>query len=141
MVTLPRAIFDAMLAHVRADYPDEACGILQGDGQTPTATDHFPARNAARELGDDPATFSVIAGTDLLAILNQIDAADGALLAYYHSHPRTAAYPSERDIQYAGNWPGLFYLIFSLIDPQQPVLRAFLVADGQVSEAPVQIAE
>ena len=141
MVTLPRAVYDAMLAHVRAGYPDEACGILAGDAPGGAITAHYPARNAAADVGDDPATFSIIAGPDLLALINAIDANDWVVFAYYHSHPRTPAYPSPRDIHYAGNWPGTYYLIFSLADLDRPILRAFLVEDGAVREDGITIVD
>lgn len=136
VVTLPRAIYDAMLAHVGAGYPDEACGILAGDGVTPRALTHFPARNAAE---GDAATFSIIDPPELLAIWNAIDGNDQVILSYYHSHPRTQAYPSPRDIHYAQGWPGTYYLIFSLIDPDHPVLRAFLVEGEAVTEHEIAI--
>ena len=136
VVTLPQAIYAAMLAHVRAGYPNEACGMLAGDGVTLRACHDFPAVNAATE----PATFSIIDGPALLAIMNELDRNDWVPLAYYHSHPRTPAYPSPRDIQYAQGWPGTYYLIFSLSDPEQPVLRAFLVADDHVTEHEIAIA-
>jgi proteasome lid subunit RPN8/RPN11 len=140
MVTLPRAIYAAMLAHVQAGYPDEACGILAGDANGRVTRD-FPARNAAADVGDNPRTFSIIAGPDLLQIINAIDDQDEIVFAYYHSHPHTQAYPSPRDIHYAGNWPGTYYLIFSLADPARPILRAFLVEAGQVIEEEITIAD
>jgi proteasome lid subunit RPN8/RPN11 len=130
-----------MLAHVQAGYPDEACGILAGDAARAAITKHYPTRNAAADIGDDPHTFSTIAGTDLLAIMNEIDDHDWTVFSYYHSHPSTQAYPSPRDIFYAGNWPGTYYLIFSLADSAQPILRAFLVENGEVREDAVQITE
>ncbi|HKD77769.1 MAG TPA: M67 family metallopeptidase [Ktedonobacterales bacterium] len=138
VVTLPRPIYDAMVAHVRAGYPDEACGILAGDDATDTATKIFPARNAA----EDPSDFSIIDGPELLDIWNEIDGNDWCVLSYFHSHPRSPAYPSPRDIQYAKNWPGTYYLIFTLMDdPDTPQLRAFLVDGDQVSEHEIAIVE
>jgi proteasome lid subunit RPN8/RPN11 len=128
MVTLPRSIYDAMLAHVREGYPNEACGVLASDGQR--IVKHYPARNAAEE----PATFSIIDGPDLLRIWDEIESHEWMLLAYYHSHPRTPAYPSPRDIQYAQGWPGTYYLIFTLMGPAAPVLRAFLIDGETVTE-------
>lgn len=140
MVTLPRAIYDAMLAHVLAGYPDEACGILAGEDATNHVREHYPTRNAAADHGDDPRTFSVVASDDLLRIWNAIDAQDWALIAYYHSHPHSPAYPSARDIRYAQGWPGTYYLIFTLQDgPDQPQLRAFLIEGEQVREEAIAI--
>lgn len=141
MVTLPRAIYAAMLAHVQAGYPNEACGVLASAEGSAVATHHFPTRNAAADTGGDPETFSVIAPQDLLAIWDAIDTNDWTMLAYYHSHPATEAYPSPRDIRYAQGWPGTYYLIFSLRDPATPALRAFLITGEDVVEELVQIDE
>lgn len=139
MVTVPRAIYAAMLAHVQAGYPNEACGVLASDAGSTTATQHFPTRNAAADTGGDPQTFSVIAPQELLPLWDEIDRNDLTLLAYYHSHPATEAYPSPRDIRYAQGWPGMYYLIFSLRDPAQSELRAFLITGDAVAEEPIDL--
>lgn len=141
MVKVSRAIYEAMLAHVQAGYPNEACGILGGNAEGTAVLTHFPARNAAADDGGDPHTFSIIAGPELLKIVNTIYDADGSVLVYYHSHPVTQAYPSPRDIQYANNWPGTYYFIFSLADRTQPIMRAFLISGDVVKEEAVVIAE
>jgi proteasome lid subunit RPN8/RPN11 len=135
-VILPRAVFAAMLAHVQAGYPNEACGVLAGDEGR--VVKHYPAANAS----ETPETFSEIGSRELLAIWQEVDARDWGFFAYYHSHPQTPAYPSPRDILLAQGWPGTFSLIFSLSDSQSPVLRAFLIAaDRSVLEYPLVISE
>ena len=141
MVMVPGTIYAAMLAHVQAGYPDEACGILAGNAEGTAFIKHFPARNAAADDGGDPHTFSIIAAPELLQIVNEIYDADGSVLVYYHSHPQTAAYPSARDIRYANNWPGTYYFIFSLADRTNPVMRAFLISGETVNEKAVEIEE
>ena len=137
MVSVPRAIYDAMLAHLRAAYPYEGCGVLAGDGVIPLATRHFPARNAATE----PETFSIIASDELIVIWNAIDGADEAVLAYYHSHPQTQAYPSARDIHYAQGWPGAYSIISSFADVARPIVRAYLIRGEDVQEEAITIVE
>src|SRR5262249_442132 len=68
------------------------------------------------------------------AIWNELEAHDWQMLAYYHSHPATPAYPSSRDVLWSRNWPGTLYIIFSLADPTAPVVRAFHVADEKIAE-------
>ena len=140
MVSVPRPYYDAMLAHVQAGFPAEACGILAFDPATQQIVHDYPTRNAAADIGDDPVTFSIIAPSDLLNIYNEIDAHDWELHAYYHSHPHSPAYPSARDVAYATNWPGVYYFIFTLMDPAAPQLRAFLVEDGVIREEVVELA-
>ncbi len=135
MITLPGAVADAMLAHVQAGYPHEACGVLAGsDGRV---VKHYPATNAS----ETPETFSLIGSQELLSIAQEIDDHDWTYFAYYHSHPHTPAYPSPRDIAHAQDWPGTLYIIFSLRDREHPELRAFTVkSDRSVSEHQITIA-
>src|SRR5690348_3675624 len=67
-LALPRAVLAAMLAHVAAGYPDEACGILAGAAGRVTA--HFPAENASTT----PRVFSEIAPEAVLAIWGELEA-------------------------------------------------------------------
>ena len=43
------------------------------------------------------------------------------------------AYPSATDVRLAF-WPEAYYVLVSLIDPDSPIVRAFRIEDGQVSE-------
>ena len=61
------------------------------------------------------------------------------LLAIHHSHPESPARPSEEDIRLAYT-PGAAYVILSLRE-QEPVIRGFLIAEGEVSEVPVRVEE
>ena len=45
------------------------------------------------------------------------------MLAIYHSHTKSAAYPSQTDVNQAVNWPDAIYLIVSLEDPESPTSR------------------
>lgn len=60
------------------------------------------------------------------------------LLAIYHSHPRSAAYPSPTDIAQA-YYPDAVYFILSL--SPRPELRAFRIVNGQATEVPYQIVD
>ncbi len=134
VITLPRAVVDEMLAHVQAGYPNEACGVLAGqDGRV---VKHYPATNAS----DTPETFSQIGSRELLSIAQEIDDNDWTFFAYYHSHPRTQAYPSPRDINLSQGWPGTLYIIFSLRNQEQPEMRVFSInRDHSVTEHQVNI--
>ena len=64
-------------------------------------------------------------------------AAEGRdLVAIYHSHPRTRAYPSSTDVAKA-TYPDASYMIVSLQDPAIPEIRAFRILEGRVSEGTV----
>jgi [CysO sulfur-carrier protein]-S-L-cysteine hydrolase len=133
VLRLPADVLGAMLAHVDAGYPDEACGVLAG--QAGRVTRHYPAANAS----DTPRTFSEIGSQELLTIWNDIDAHDWQALAYYHSHPASAAYPSPRDVLWSHGWPGTYYIIFSLAERDRPVVRAFLIAGDTIHEHRIEL--
>jgi proteasome lid subunit RPN8/RPN11 len=133
ILRLPRGALTEMLAHVQAGYPDEACGVLAGaNGRV---VRHFPAANAAAT----PRTFSEIGPHELLAIWNAIEERDWQMLAYYHSHPASPAYPSRRDVLWSRGWPGTYYIIFSLADHANPAVRAFLIEGEAIHEHRIEV--
>lgn len=126
MLKLARAYVDDIIAHAREDAPNECCGILAGnDG---LATRLYRALNAEAS----PYRYNVDP-KDLLRIYRDIEANGWEVLAIYHSHTHTEAYPSQTDVRLAA-WPDAYYLIVSLADEANPVLRAFRIQDGQVTE-------
>ena len=119
-----------MLRHLQAGAPNEACGILAGAGETVLKV--YTAPNA----DNSPKTYS-IAPADMLRIMNDIDDNGWEMLASFHSHPATPAYPSPTDVYRAG-WPDLHYVIVSLAaDP--PEMRAFRIENDTIAEE--EIAE
>ncbi len=122
-LTLPRPIYDAIIAHARAGKPEEVCGLLRGrDG---VVTGILPARNAA----PNPITDYEVEASALLVQFEWEEAGD-ELIAIYHSHPEDPAYPSASDaIQ--SYYPDSIYLICSLLDDDQPDLRGYFLRDAQ----------
>ena len=133
VVRIPQAIYEEMVAHVVAGYPNEACGALGSkDGQV---VKNYPTANAA----EHPDDFSIIDPLDLLHIYEDIDAYDGEMI-YYHSHPHSEAYPSPRDREWARH-SGYLYIIFShRLYPEPPYARVFSIdGDAEVTEGRVEI--
>jgi proteasome lid subunit RPN8/RPN11 len=128
-VRLPRALADQMVEHARSELPNEACGLLGGrDGE---AASFHPARNSDAS----PYRYTVDAG-DALRIVLAIEDGGDDVVAIYHSHTASAAYPSRTDADLA-TWPTAAYVIVSLAsDP--PDIRAFDLSDG-VAEIPLEI--
>ena len=126
---LPAAMVEEIIAHARADAPNEACGIIAGkDGR---ATRLYRAINAEAS----PYRYSVDT-KDLLRIHKDVDARDEEFLVIYHSHTHTDAYPSPTDVRLAA-WPDAYYVLVSLKD-EPPVVRAFRILDGAVTEEPLE---
>ncbi len=137
VVHIPASIYNEMIEHVLAGYPDEACGALGSKGNQ--VVKHYPTANAAADKGYRPDDFSIISEADMVRIYNEIDDYDGELI-YYHSHPVSEAYPSARDIEWA-KVGGYLYLIFSLqYRPKSPYARIFRIAgDGAVTEGTIEL--
>lgn len=125
VVRIPVAMYKDMVAHVVAGYPDETCGLLASkDGRV---VKNYPTANAA----EHPDDFSEISPKDLLKISYDIDEYDGEMYSYYHSHPKSEAYPSQRDKEWAKR-NKLYYIIFShRFYPEPPYARVFSVLDDE----------
>lgn len=132
-LVLEQTYIDQMIAHARDDLPNEACGIIAGSDGRPTKL--YRAINAEKS----PYRYSVDA-KDLLRIHRDVDEHDWEFLAIYHSHTQTEAYPSPTDVRLAA-WPEAYYIVVSLADDANPIVRAFRITDGNVSEEPIELAE
>jgi proteasome lid subunit RPN8/RPN11 len=117
MLTLPQSICDQIIAQSRAGKPEEICGLLRG--RAGRAVEALPARNVA---GDRVNNYEV----DPRSLLRQFEfeEAGDEMVAIYHSHPISVAYPSATDA-WSAHYPETAYLICSLEFDDAPVLRAF----------------
>ena len=131
---ISRRIHDEIVAHSREEAPNECCGLVGGrDGQ---ATSVHRARNEFAS----PLRYNVHP-QDLLAITRSIEDEGQELAAIYHSHTRSEAYPSQTDVNLARNWPDPLYLICSLTNPDEPVLRGFSIREDRVDEVELEVLE
>lgn len=133
---LPKAMVEEMVAQALAELPNECCGIILGrDGE---AMKLFRTRNAEAS----PFRYS-IHPLDLLQVEREADANGWEVLVIYHSHVASEAYPSPTDIRLA-QWPGTdppadlypnaYYVLVSLKNRDAPVVRAFRIRAGRVTE-------
>ena len=64
------------------------------------------------------------------------------LLAFYHSHTHSPAYPSATDVRMAlqSGWLDVCYVLVSLENRKDPQIRAFRISeDGDVEEQQIQV--
>ena len=135
MLAIPKDLHDKIVAHARADHPDEACGVLAGSAGSDRPERFIPMMNAARS-----PTFYEFDSTEQFQTWKEMDEQDEEPVVIYHSHTATEAYPSRTDISYA-NEPGAHYVLVSTRDPTIAEFRSFRIADGQVTEEPVTVVE
>jgi len=126
MLSLPRKFIDEMIAHALEDAPNECCGIIAG--QDGLAVKLFRAQNSEAS----PYRYNVDP-QDLFRIHRECEANGWEFIVIYHSHTASEAYPSATDVRLAF-WPEAYYVLVSLMDRDSPVVRAFRIEDGQVSE-------
>ena len=124
---LPEEMRQAIVDHARRDAPRECCGIIAGRDGSPVRL--YPTRNIA-----EGNSLYEIDPAELIELeFHTMPAEETELVAIYHSHPVSPAYPSATDIALAF-WPDAIYVICSLADPEQPVVRGFRMRDGEVTE-------
>ncbi len=131
----PAALVEELITHAREDEPNECCGMIAGrDGV---------ATRVIRATNTEASPFMyVMDPREQLDIMDRIDDADEEMLGIYHSHTRSAAYPSRTDVELAF-FPETAYVIVSL-QQKEPVIRAYRLSrtapDGQqVAEIPIEV--
>jgi len=135
VLTISRDLRDKIVAHARADHPDEACGVLAGRAGTDRPERFIPMTNAARS-----PTFYEFDSTEQFRVWKEMDERDEEPVVIYHSHTATEAYPSRTDISYA-NEPGAHYVLVSTRDPASTEFRSYRIRENEVTEEPLTVVE
>ena len=125
MLQMHRSIYERIIDQAREGFPFEVCGILGGIGNIVSAIYPMTNTDASRDhfMMDPREQFSVAKALRSQAL---------EMLAVYHSHPATPARPSDEDLRLALT-PGISYVIVSLADSSEPIVRSFKIAEGMVS--------
>src|SRR5690242_20260980 len=127
---IARSLYDEVIAHARQDAPNECCGMIASrDGE---AVRVYKAVNAAAS----PLRYE-IDGAEQYGIQMAIDDEGLDLGAIYHSHTRTAPYPSQTDINLAF-YPEALYVIVGLAG-EEPEVKAYEIRDGSVADAELAV--
>ncbi len=130
---ISQALIDEMVAHARADLPNECCGLVGGrDGE---ATTVYPIRNEF----ESPLRYR-LDSQEQLRVDNEMREAGEEALGIYHSHTRSQAYPSQTDVNEAEAWPEPVYFIVSLEDQDAPVVKGFLLQDKKIAHVELDVA-
>jgi [CysO sulfur-carrier protein]-S-L-cysteine hydrolase len=126
-------LLDEIVAHALEDPGNEVCGLVAvSDDEERSATAVLRARN----IHESPMKFE-IDPAELLGLYNQIEDAGGALGAIYHSHVRSAPYPSQTDVNFSRSWPGVEWIIVGLSAGSEPEVRSYVIEEGQIEEVPI----
>lgn len=129
-ISIPKIFLEKIIAHASQEYPLECCGILAGKNNKIFKI--YPMENIEKSpisyFMDPKAQYQVF---------KELEQEKLELLAIYHSHPNSPAYPSPKDINLAF-YPKTFMIIISLINPQRPSVKSFQIKNGKVKRLPLK---
>jgi len=128
-ILIPEKIFKEMMNHCEASFPNEACGILAGIGCN--VNEIYNMTNTE----DSPVSY-IMDAAEQFRVMKDIRQKNLSLLAIFHSHPSSPAYPSARDLALAF-YEDSFYIIVSLQNGK-PQTNAFIIK-GQSKIQPADI--
>jgi proteasome lid subunit RPN8/RPN11 len=118
---IPRHFLKEIIAHCQEIYPYEACGILAGKNNVVEKI--FKMTNIEKSS----VSYLMDSGEQFIA-MKEMREMGLAMVAIYHSHPVSSAYPSAKDISLAF-YTDTFYVIVSLVSGEA-VIKAFEIKDG-----------
>ena len=125
-LVIPFPLLERMVEHCRTAYPNETCGILAGRGCTVEKI--YEMTN----VEPSPVSYLMDPGEQFLA-MKEMRNEGTAMIAIYHSHPQSPAWPSHKDVSLAF-YPDAVYVIVGLTDPDRPEIRGFEIQEGEVKE-------
>ena len=123
MIQITKADYEKIIAHAKANLPEEACGLIAGskDGDIKKIEKVYLLTNidhTNEHFSMDPR--------EQLAAVKDMRSNGLTMLGNWHSHPESPSRPSEEDKRLAYD-SKMDYLILSLMDRDTPVLNAFLI--------------
>src|SRR5262249_34898830 len=126
-MTMTSSVAGAVIAHAKECQPRECCGILLG------TADHIGEAVRAANLAESTTRFLIDPKAHIEA--RRTARTRGLkVVGFYHSHPHSAALPSETDLAEA-EYPECVHLIVGFVEGR-PEIRIFNYADGRAMELP-----
>jgi [CysO sulfur-carrier protein]-S-L-cysteine hydrolase len=127
-----------IVAHAREEYDAECCGMIayapadrSGEGARAVRVHRATNVYASRKRFE-------IDGKEVLHTTDEFEEEGWELGAIYHSHTHTAPYPSQTDINFAANWPGLEWVIVGLAG-EEPEVRCYIIDGADVREVALEV--
>jgi proteasome lid subunit RPN8/RPN11 len=114
--------------HASVSYPDECCGVLIGRSLGDTTVVER-VLSVGNERNDSRHNRYLINPETVLAAHKEARALGLDVVGYYHSHPDHPARPSDFDREHA--WPGVSYLIVSVLKREVADIRSWRLADDR----------
>ncbi len=134
MILTPSQV-ERLIAQARADAPNETCGLI--GGREGRALQIYPLKN----VDDNPRIRYLAEPEGLLRAIRDVEEDhDWEVLAIYHSHPASPAYPSPTDVSRAF-YPEAIYILISLMNPEMAQVRGFAIQDAKITEVTLDVEQ
>jgi [CysO sulfur-carrier protein]-S-L-cysteine hydrolase len=118
--SLPKEMRARIIDQARREFPRECCGVISG-------VDGNPRRlHETRNIAEGNKFYEIDPEQLIELEFRELPKDNSEIIAIYHSHPASVAYPSQTDLDLAF-WSRAIYLICSLEDPQNPYIRGFRI--------------
>lgn len=131
MLNLTEKQAEEIIEHSLRESPIEACGILAGkEGRIEKIYQIINAEKSAQTFYMDPQ--------EQLEAMREIEDLRLEMIGIYHSHLKTDAYPSARDVELA-YYPGVSCVIVSIKNKDKPNIRSFKIGGGRITEGLVKV--
>jgi proteasome lid subunit RPN8/RPN11 len=131
MAELDGVFYKEIVEQALREFPNEACGVIAAEADVPIKV--YAMTNADAS----PATYR-LDGKEQLTVFDELDDRGWDLWAIYHSHTHSGAFPSETDRKLAF-YPDSRYVVLSVANRDEPVIRSFFIRDGEVTEEELTI--
>lgn len=135
MIVIKQGDYEAILAYAKACFPEEACGLIAGT-VTERGEKIVEKVYLLENTDHSPEHFS-LSPMDQLRAVKDMRANGWKPLGNWHSHPQTPSRPSQEDKRLAYDSTAS-YLILSLMNPEQPVLKAFHIEGDRAEQEPLK---
>lgn len=131
MLILKKYLFDQIIRQCQDELPNEACGILAGKDEQVEKV--FEMSNAQRS-----PDFYFMDASEQLKVMKEIRNSGLEIIGIYHSHVKSKAYPSAKDVKLAF-YPETSYVILSLKEKNNPQIKAFKIQENSIVEEKLRI--
>ena len=133
MLNLDEKYARDMVDHALAEDPNECCGILAGkNGEIDKIYRMVNTESSPYRYNLDPQ--------EQIQVDRDISDTGRKMMAIYHSHTHSEAYPSATDSRLANPWyTDIVYILVSLLNRENPQIRAFRIESDAAIEEEVHI--
>ena len=130
---LYREQLDKIVLHCWSEFPNEACGILSGK-------DNIVEKVYKMTNIDKSNVSYMMDPKEQFQVMKELRNTGKKMVAIYHSHPHSPAFPSAKDVTLAF-YSDSIYLIVGLTDRERPEIRAFEIIEGKISEVKTEVRD